>query len=278
MADLSEKIVPACRVCSNERARVKYQISGYDVLECTKCDLQFHTGTVESEKLYSEEYFSGDVYADYIGERDKRIKDFAGHVRTINDHVPSRGDLLEIGCAAGFFLKNAQDDGWRVKGVEVSHFAADYGRNELGLDITRTDIDSLCLKPESYDAVVLWDVIEHLKDPFTVLKQVSSALRKNGCLFLTTGDIRGLNARIYGAKWYLYAPPHHIWYFSHQNMSRYVEQLGLVVERCTGDGNLLNNNEQNFFTRYWLLKHWRVREFLGKMHIGNSFFLVARKG
>jgi hypothetical protein len=61
-------------------------------------------------------------------------------------------------------------------------------------------------------------------------------------------------------------------------MSRYVEQLGLIVTQCTGDGVLLNNNEQNFFSRSRVFSHWRVRDLLGKMHIGNGFILVARKG
>ena len=45
------------------------------------------------------------------------------------------GTLLEVGCAAGFFLKIAEETGWEVHGVEIMPPAVAYARDTLGLNV-----------------------------------------------------------------------------------------------------------------------------------------------
>jgi SAM-dependent methyltransferase len=271
-----------CSLCSSNKLDYNhYIVDGYAITRCKKCGLLFvDMDGVNSKNLYTRGYFEGEspnVYKRYMEEKDNRIRAFKPHLETVNRYFTYKGKLLEIGCASGYFLKNAKEDAWIVKGIEISEYAANFGRKEFGLDIDCEDVDEVDLGECQYDAVAMWDVIEHIKDPFYTLKKVWKALKWGGYIFFSTGNYDGLNAKIYGKNWFLLTPPHHLWYFSHRNLPRFMEKIGYRIVSCRGDGGLLNNGPRNKYTFYEVFLHWRVRRLLGKMNIGNSFFVVARK-
>lgn len=267
-----------CKLCGGSKISGQFEVKGHEILKCLDCGLMFMGAfRIDSEKLYSESYFKGDVYKDYINEMGLNKAELKTRLKLINDYFPSRGKLLEIGCAAGFFLKTAKDDGWDAKGIEVSEYAASYGRSTLGLDIKCADIDSLEPGQEQFDAVVMWDVIEHLKDPFGLVRTVRSLLRPGGTLFLSTGDTEGLNARIFGKDWFLLEPPYHIWYFSRRNCSIFLERNGYKVRSCSLDGNFLDNGPRNARSVFKLFKKAGANRILSRLNLGNVFYMVAEK-
>lgn len=82
----------------------------------------------------------------------------------------------------------------------------------------------------SFDVVCLWDTIEHLGAPDVYLARASTLLKDSGLLFLTTGDISSLNARLRGSNWRQIHPPSHLHYFSKTTITRLLVRLGLEVE------------------------------------------------
>lgn len=267
-----------CKLCNSSKIDGYFVAKGYEIFKCRGCGLVFlDPSGIDSEKLYSEAYFKGAVYSDYVREMSFMKGELKSRLRLLNKHLPSRGKLLEIGCAAGFFLKTAKDDGWDVKGIEVSDYAASFGRSQLGLDIKCADIDSFEPELEKFDAVVMWDVIEHLKDPFTLLRKVNSIIRPGGALFLSTGDIDGFNARIFDKNWFLFEPPYHIWYFSHKNFRFFLERNGYMVRSCVLDGNLLDNGPKNSRSIFKLFKITGANRILSKFNVGNVFYMVGEK-
>jgi 2-polyprenyl-3-methyl-5-hydroxy-6-metoxy-1,4-benzoquinol methylase len=97
-----------------------------------------------------------------------------------------RGRLLEIGCAGGFFLDEARKRGFDVVGVELNATMANHARDTLGLSVIQgriEDIDSDPLR-QSFDVIVLMDVLEHIPDPRALFHKIADWLVPNADLLI----------------------------------------------------------------------------------------------
>src|SRR5262249_59166182 len=95
---------------------------------------------------YTKDYFSGrraDGYADYLGAGGVLRREFARSVDFIR-HYRSGGKLLELGCAYGFFLKEAARY-FDVAGIELAEEAAAHGRR-VGLNALHGAADAANLQ------------------------------------------------------------------------------------------------------------------------------------
>jgi 2-polyprenyl-3-methyl-5-hydroxy-6-metoxy-1,4-benzoquinol methylase len=110
--------------------------------------------------------------------------------------------LLDIGCGEGFFLSNASKAGYTTKGVELSQDAAAYARREFGLDVEGKPFEEMQLPENYFDVVTMWQVLEHLPCPLTILEKVHSVLKPGGLLVLSTPDIGGIPAKILQRRWW----------------------------------------------------------------------------
>lgn len=110
--------------------------------------------------------------------------------------------LLDIGCGEGFFLFNASKAGYITKGVELSQNATEYARREFGLDVEVGLFEKMQFPENYFDVVTLWQVLEHLSQPLTVLKEAHRVLKPGGLLAVSTPDFGGIPARIMGKRWW----------------------------------------------------------------------------
>ena len=104
----------------------------------------------------------------------------------------------------------------------------------------------------------MWDVLEHLKEPLEVMSEVTRVLRPGGLVALTTCDVRSLGARLYGKRWFLIAPPHHLVYFDHGSMANLLSRAGLAARRMiSGGGHPLECAGRGPRLLNWIAKHDR---------------------
>jgi SAM-dependent methyltransferase len=232
-----------CEVCGSAETAHLYEVDGFPIVRCRRCGLVFVERVVtdaELIELYDEHYYEDAEEPGYdsyeLAEARKRHQD-----RTLLREIESLhppGDLLEIGCAYGYFLDEARACGWRVRGVEPSAHAARAARERFALQVSEDPFAELPVEPESQDAIVLWDVIEHLPNPRQTLERARQWLRSGSILALSTGDVSSLSARVQGADWSLLAPPWHQFYFSRATIRRLLEDIGFETVRIGGDGNV----------------------------------------
>ncbi len=90
------------------------------------------------------------------------------------------GRIFDVGSNGGAFLYTARKRGWKVDGNEISLRAINWAKKNLGIKIMFGYFEDLRLKKNYYDAVVLWNVLEHTHDPLRVLKKVRSVLKQGG--------------------------------------------------------------------------------------------------
>jgi SAM-dependent methyltransferase len=221
--------VEGCICCGSEIFAERWR----DFIVCSRCGLMTWAkhlpDSEDSRHIYDESYFQDGEYADYIGDKKFRQQSMDFHLRLVNRFLPASARVLEIGCAHGFFLELLRKDYPASVGVDISREAVAYAKGQ-GLDVREGDLLELNLEP-GFDAVCLWDAIEHLSRPDDVLLRARELLRPGGCIFLTTGDLGALLPRLQGRKWRQIHPPTHLFYFTRPALKALCRKLNFEVVR-----------------------------------------------
>ena len=84
-------------------------------------------------------------------------------------------------------------------------------------------------KLPAVDAVMMWDVLEHVDDPRAYITAVGRMLSPGGVLTISTPDKSSLWARVMGMKWQLIVPPEHLFYYSPVNLTRLLKECGFEI-------------------------------------------------
>ena len=228
-----------CLVCDGTSAAQRFVQRGYPVYRCLSCGLQFVNpipGPSELAEYYDRSYAVPlDRYAAADKRNDARIAD-------LERWCPARGRLLEFGASYGHSLALARQRGWDVVGVELSPTASAYARTHFGLSVFNCDLSDAPLVDGTFDAIVGWHVLEHVRDPKAQLQRLGALLKPGGILGLRVPNVSSFGARAAGQWWPWMCPPAHLWFFSSATLPRLLEACGFqVVETRTlrGDGNNL---------------------------------------
>lgn len=238
---MSEEYV-ACNLCEQNNSKPFYVINSSRIVKCQTCGLIYmnpRPSQSEIITMYSKSYFlSPDPlslgYEDYSAERKSLTKMFLRHLKDVERYTKD-GKILDVGCAMGFFLDLARSRGWQVYGVDISEYAASYAREQLGLDVVTGTLkearegrkrgwDNL------FDVVTMWDLLEHLSDPFGDLAEAWHVLKDNGLIFLTVPNVESLIARLMRSKWYGFKKlREHLYFFSPTTIQRMLKRAGFEV-------------------------------------------------
>ena len=233
-----------CPVCAGCGSTPLFERDGYPLVRCAGCSTVFvasDPAAIDFETLYGESYYRGGhdaTFADYTGEEAARRRSARRHLlamRWLQPGLPRRGRLLDVGCAAGFFLAEARR-WYEVQGVELSAWAAGYARERLGLPILTGTLQQAALPAGRFDLVTLWDVIEHVPDPVPLLAEAARVLAPQGRLVLTTGDWGSAYAQSRGVHWHLMTPPWHLTMFSRATLAEAARRAGLRVLHMASEG------------------------------------------
>jgi 2-polyprenyl-3-methyl-5-hydroxy-6-metoxy-1,4-benzoquinol methylase len=199
------------------------------------------------KKLYTKTYFQNTNssvfgYDDYLADEEKIRKTFKKRLRRIEDYK-KKGNILDLGCATGFFLDEAKKRGFRVNGVELSAFAASYANTKLKISVKNSDILSASFKPKSFDVITMWDVIEHIPNPQETLKKIYSWLKDDGVLVFATPDVGSIPARLTGYRWIGYKlSDEHLSYFSLETLTKLLEKAGFTIQESHHLGKFVSYN------------------------------------
>jgi 2-polyprenyl-3-methyl-5-hydroxy-6-metoxy-1,4-benzoquinol methylase len=131
-----------------------------------------------------------------------------------------KGDIIDIGCATGLFLKVAETKGWNIKGLEISKNAAKIAKRILGQEkVQQVDLIDFNTQ-EKWDVATLWALIEHVTDPLKYLEKIGTLLRPGGLLALSTINRNSICRAARKTNWRYYNPPEHLFYFTLKSLSK----------------------------------------------------------
>lgn len=243
--------------------------SGYTLKRCTRCglvhlasvpegaDLEFYTDVaIEKSTNNNKDAIEYWTLPDYYKKHYATfITFFAQRMQRILAAAPHTKSLLDIGCGYGFFLQYAQGYVESVTGVELDPAVAAIAQAS-GLPVLHRSAESL-LGEDTYDCIVLCDVLEHLRDPLIILKLCHSLLNPHGVLYVQVPNLLGFKLP-WGHSWGL---PHHIWQFNTRSLKAMLEASDFTaVQHTTGIlgivGVLENGGPTLLKKMEWLGANW----------------------
>jgi len=137
----------------------------------------------------------------------------------------SEGKLLDIGCGSGDWLSYMAKLGWNVSGVDFDPKAVSAARQQ-GLNVHLGSVEAQNFAANSFDAILLNQVIEHVPDPITTLKECARILKRGGKLLLYTPNSSSIWRRLFKKNWRGLEPPRHLHIFSINSIQGLFEKAG----------------------------------------------------
>jgi SAM-dependent methyltransferase len=160
------------------------------LFRCEACTHQFVYPPVTQEdqaEIYSDAYFAagGDwACGTFAGGYSEAERDLVAEAEAILKVLPeSEGWLLDVGCAGGAFMAEAQRAGFRVTGLELNEAQANAARAR-GLEVITGRIEDVSGPRGPFDVVTLLDCLEHIPAPLSALQKVAAWLRPSGVVFI----------------------------------------------------------------------------------------------
>lgn len=254
--DMTSRIEPECGICNSQNFRSLFQKKSekgeaFWIARCGSCGTVQTIPRPSAEELtacYQGAYFERRTdrgYADYTSEavRNQVERVFAMNLTDMGffewedrlRQVTPTPRALDVGCAAGYFVRYMEGRGWASEGIEISASMTDYARNGLGLNVRQGDF--LADGPGgAYDLVTLWASLEHFPDPRRLAIRLREALVPDGRLILSTCRW-GLLSRMLGPRWRYMNVPEHLYFFSLRGIRRFFQGYGFELEAFTTYGS-----------------------------------------
>ena len=196
------------------------------VARCLACGLAT-AGKTSFDRPHQQEY--EDVIDEEYLENDwVKHKTFGYLTKQVSAYVPAPGKVLEVGAYCGVFMDEAKKAGWDIVGIEPSRWASDIARSRGHNVMQGTLADRAGGIEETFDTIVLWDVIEHLEDPVTDLRLIRSKLRDDGTLCVSTINMDGWFAQLLGRRW-PWIMHMHLYYFTTRSLVEVLNRAGFTL-------------------------------------------------
>lgn len=239
-----------CDVCGAEGASPVFRRpDDMQVVECEQCGLMYvnprpATGAIES--WYCSDYFSGEAakagrgYSGYFNEDGRKDLLIAARrkVALVSRHFGFQGArVLEIGCATGEACSAVAEKGAQVVGCDISSDAIRVARRRYPtLQFQTGPIERLPFATASFDAVLAFELIEHVASPSVFIGEVYRVLRPGGLLALTTPNVE-CGRRMGWHQWTGFLTSfEHLYFFNSQSLERMLSRSGIAVVAVYSQG------------------------------------------
>lgn len=224
----------SCPVCQSREFNYYRAGKNYQLAKCRQCGMVWDNFPPSNPtEIYRKDYYQNDGgdfgYSDYLESMKVNSLTFRKRLMAAQKRMGrDRISLLDVGCALGDCLLQAQELGWEnPQGLEVSEYAVNFAR-ERGLSVCQGDLFNHPFPPNSFDLITLQDTIEHTTNPVSQLQAAYELLKPGGWIFITTPNIGGVLAKLLGSLWYHYKPGEHLTYFSVETMNLALEKSGFI--------------------------------------------------
>jgi 2-polyprenyl-3-methyl-5-hydroxy-6-metoxy-1,4-benzoquinol methylase len=216
-----------CAACSSTKiGPTTLRLGCYSYRSCKNCG---HRSIVDRRDIADnsvgqneEEYIHS-----YSGSLGSAV---ARRVRFMRGLLRSGARILDFGASYGFIADGLRNVGYRVETFEKSRGALAHLTKHAFK--TYENLDDLPLS--AFDAIMLWHVLEHMPDPYSVMCRLRYSLRPGGIAVIAVPNATGLFCRL-GFEHWVWTTPWHLSYFTSKSLRALLERAGLVCVSATTD-------------------------------------------
>ncbi len=235
-----------CPSCGSSPVKAIFRNERKSYRLCSGCGLVSMAFFDKRANPYNENaYFFDDYKAQYgrtyLEDLPKLRRMAAARLDIIEKLIPdpSGASVLDVGCAYGAFLIEAQGRGWHAVGSDLSSQAVDYVRETLHVPAFVADFSASGndgFYPRALDCLCMWYVIEHFDDLAKVLRRARALLKDGGVFAFSTPSCSGISARARPADFWERSPDDHYTVWSPRSARRILKLWGFDVQsiRITG--------------------------------------------
>lgn len=223
--------IKKCPICKSKNHAECFLSYNIPILKCMDCSLVF-SGMIAKEL---NDVYGGRDYLEiakkaYLSQVNYRIKRFASErIQIIKSTGKVSGKkLIDIGCGTGWFLKTAISNGINCEGLEYSKHLADYTSKNLGISIYKNL--SEIPKASKYDFITMFDLIEHLENPFEYLTILKKHLVPDGKLLIFTPNFDSFAINYTKENSNLITPFEHLIYFNQKSITKLSKMLNMKID------------------------------------------------
>ena len=287
---------PRCLVCGATRARRLYRLPRFSIFACEACAQVYLwplPSEVEIRAMFSQLYTTGEgsvpELRSYYGfcyddaPSNPLVQLYERWLRALERfHRP--GALLDVGCGTGLFLAVARQRGWVPFGIDDCAEATAHAREHFGLEVRTGDFAAFAADGRRFDAITMWDIIEHAREPVALLEAVRRCLAPDGLVALSTPNQRSILDLVAGTlyrvsvgrvtapleKFYV---DQHFLYFTPVTLAQALTRAGLELVHLERELTDLRRLELRLPVRTALRALFRVARWSG---LENRLFALAR--
>ena len=242
----------ACPVCGSARAHLRYRIARFRVYDCEECSLVYLWPRLSERevremfaRLYTEGEGSVPELRSYYGftyedSPDNPLVQLYERWLDGIEAVRKPGRLLDIGCGTGLFLAIARRRGWEPHGIDDCAEATAHARSHFGLEVRDGEFGAFAAEGLRFDAITMWDIIEHAREPVSLLEAARGVLAPGGVIGLSTPNQKSVldvaAGAIYRASFGRITWPlekfyieQHFLYFSPDTLADALSRAGLAL-------------------------------------------------
>lgn len=256
----------------------------YRIVRCRTCGLLRSDPVVDVATM--NELYRASTF-DYGEELDGLRTTYGVALDAIGALARSRHGLLDIGCGSGFVLELAQRRGWKdPRGAEPSADAVAKADPAIRAQIVQDVMRPGLFEPESFDAITLFQVLDHMPDPGALLTECLNVLRPGGVILAFNHNAAAWSARLLKERSPI-IDVEHTYLYTPDTMRRLFSGVGFEVDSVDGVRNtystayLMHLIPMPRALKQSLIPRWR-RTSLGQRQLtvplGNLCLLARRPG
>jgi 2-polyprenyl-3-methyl-5-hydroxy-6-metoxy-1,4-benzoquinol methylase len=264
----------------------------FPLVACSACTLRI-TQDVPCETAI-QRYYQSQEYVSHTDDKKGLINSLYHLIRkfTLRKKVKllihatqkNLGMHLDIGAGTGAFVKAMEDAGWNTIGLEPDDRARERAVQLHNVSVyPGSELSSL--QDESYDAITMWHVLEHVHDLNFYIQQLHRLLNSNGKLFIAVPNYTSFDATYYGANWAAYDVPRHLYHFSPTAMQIFLEKNGFRIirtKRMWFDsfyvGMLSEKNKNGFLLKGFLIGFVsNIKALFRKTSCSSLIYIIEKK-
>jgi 2-polyprenyl-3-methyl-5-hydroxy-6-metoxy-1,4-benzoquinol methylase len=191
------EMVDNCPVCNSNKKEFVFSRFGLDIYSCIDCTHKYMAPRIKFEvleNLYKDDKTASDIYTKKMQIEIDEIKYNYG-LEIIEKLNLKHNKIMDIGCGAGVFLKEAYKRGWQdCVGVDINERYRDIYKKDKGVQFINRTFEGLSDNDlgEDYDCISLWSVLEHLYDLKSIIQTIKKLLNKDGLLFILVPNAHSL--------------------------------------------------------------------------------------
>ena len=205
-----------CLLCQSNQLKLVNSVKRAKLLRCMSCGFVF-CRNIPSDKLLKD-YYSDYPRIDYLSPITRQR-----YQELLDELEPYRRNnrILDIGCGNGLFLSEAKKRGWEVYGTEYVPVVQDtFVEKDAALSIGV--LSEIGFENDFFDVVTMFEVIEHINNPHTHVKEISRILRPSGLFYFTTPNFNSFSRTLLGDKWNIIEYPEHLSYYTPKSVNQFL--------------------------------------------------------